>query len=284
LKLRFNVSRESHSLFPNISLCCSSRSTSEMSCWSENPFPLLKMDRTMGRFQPEVHMADFLNGVGITKIYPLGKTEVPALRGVDVTVQQREFTVFAGPSGSGKTTLLNICGLIDSVSGGKLFFNGSAVTGLPDHKLVDIRRRSIGFVFQNFNLVPVQTAYENVEFPLLLLNVRSGQRREMVEKYLKRVGLWDRRRHKPAQLSGGEQQRVAIARALVKQPKLVIADEPTANLDSQNTRAIIELMDSLNREEGITFIVASHDPIVIQAAHRVLHMRDGLIDGHGAEN
>jgi len=229
-------------------------------------------------------MADFLNGVGITKIYPLGKTEVPALRGVDVAVQQGEFTVFAGPSGSGKTTLLNICGLIDGVSAGQLFFDGGAVAGLPDRQLVNIRRRSIGFVFQNFNLVPVQTAYENVEFPLLLLNTRSGQRREMVEKYLKRVGLWDRRRHKPAQLSGGEQQRVAIARALVKQPKLVIADEPSANLDSQNTRAIIELMDSLNREEGITFIVASHDPIVIGAAHRVVRMRDGLIDGQAAEN
>ncbi|MCX6558671.1 MAG: ABC transporter ATP-binding protein [Candidatus Aminicenantes bacterium] len=204
-------------------------------------------------------MADFLNGVGITKIYPLGKTEVPALRGVDVAVQQGEFTVFAGPSGSGKTTLLNICGLIDCVSTGQLFFDGTAVTGLPDRKLVELRRRSIGFVFQNFNL-------------------------EMVEKYLKRVGLWDRRRHKPAQLSGGEQQRVAIARALVKQPKLVIADEPSANLDSQNARAIVELMDSLNREDGITFIVASHDPIVIGAAHRVLYMRDGLIDGKISEN
>jgi putative ABC transport system ATP-binding protein len=229
-------------------------------------------------------MADFLKGVNIRKIFPMGKTEVPALRGVDITVSQGEFTVFAGPSGSGKTTLLNICGLIDGVSAGELFFDGCAVTGLPDGRLVDIRRRSIGFVFQNFNLVPVQTAYENVEFPLLLLDIRAGQRRKMVEKYLNRVGLWERRQHKPAQLSGGEQQRVAIARALVKQPKLVIADEPTANLDSQNTTAIMGLMESLNREEGITFIVASHDPIVIAAAHRLVRMRDGLIDGHGVEN
>ncbi len=229
-------------------------------------------------------MTDLLHGEGIRKDYSLGRTEVAALRGVDVAVSQGEFVAFAGPSGSGKTTLLNICGLIDCVSAGEFHFEGRTVSGLSDRKLVDIRRCSIGFVFQNFNLVPVQSAFENVEFPLLLLNVQPRQRRAMVEKYLRRVGLWERRRHKPAQLSGGEQQRVAIARALVKQPKLVIADEPSANLDSHNTRSIVELLDSLNREEGITFVVASHDPIVIGAAHRVVFMRDGRIDGHGLDN
>jgi ABC-type antimicrobial peptide transport system, ATPase component len=220
----------------------------------------------------------------VKKSFRLGKTEVRALRGVDLEIAENEFTVIAGPSGSGKTTLLNLVGLIDGLSSGNLFFDGNMVGRLPERKLVDIRRRSIGFVFQNFNLVATQSAYENVEFPLLLMRVGAKKCREMVERYLKRVGLWERRRHKPAQLSGGEQQRVAIARALIKQPKLIIADEPSANLDSQNTREVMELMETLNREQGITFIVASHDPIVIKAARRVVQMRDGLIDDNVAEN
>lgn len=225
-------------------------------------------------------MAVLLQGERIARIFPLGRTEVHALQEVDITIERGEFTVFAGPSGSGKTTLLNICGLIDTVTSGVLRFEDRDVSAIPARVLADIRKQKIGFVFQNFNLVPVMSAYENVEFPLLLLNLKAARRRELVQRYLTRVGLWERRHHKPAQLSGGEQQRVAVARALVKQPQLVIADEPTANLDSRNTDEIVQLMAGLNREENTTFVLASHDPIVIQAARRVVRMRDGRVDGH----
>ena len=217
----------------------------------------------------------------VTKTFQLGRTQVPALRGIDLQIEAGEFTVLAGPSGSGKTTLLNLVGLIDTVDSGRVEFQGRDVTASSEGQLNIVRKNQIGFVFQNFNLVPVLSAYENVEYPLLLLGLPSRERRARVEKYMVRVGLWERRHHKPSQLSGGEQQRVAIARALVKQPALVIADEPTANLDSQTTREVIDLMSRMNIEEKITFLVASHDPIVIQAGRRVVHMRDGLIDGHG---
>ncbi len=225
-------------------------------------------------------MTDLLTGKNLEKTYLMGKTAVPALQGIDVEVKRGDFVVFAGPSGSGKTTLLNLCGLIDSIDSGSLYFEGEDMSTTPERKLVEIRKNKIGFIFQNFNLAPVWSAFENVEFPLLLLKYPSAKRKELVKKYLERVGIWERRHHKPSQLSGGEQQRVAIARALVKQPRLVIADEPTANLDSHNTREIIRLMNQLNREEGLSFLVASHDPLVIQAAPRVLYMRDGKADGH----
>ncbi len=224
-------------------------------------------------------MTTLLTGKELKKTYLMGKTEVHALQGVNVNVETGEFIVFAGPSGSGKTTLLNLCGLIDTIDSGSLWFEGEDMSKASEKKLVHLRKNKIGFVFQNFNLTPVWTAYENVEFPLLLINTPANKRKEMVKKYLERVGIWDRRHHKPSQLSGGEQQRVAIARSLVKQPQLVIADEPTANLDSHNTGEIIKLMTELNHEEGITFLIASHDPIVIQAAAKVLHMRDGRMDG-----
>jgi putative ABC transport system ATP-binding protein len=224
-------------------------------------------------------MATLAKTEKVTKTFQLGRTQVPALRGIDLQIEAGEFTVLAGPSGSGKTTLLNLIGLIDTVDSGRVEFQGRDVTESSEGQLNNVRKNQIGFVFQNFNLVPVLSAYENVEYPLLLLNMSSRERRARVEKYLVRVGLWDRRRHKPSQLSGGEQQRVAIARALVKQPALVIADEPTANLDSQTTREVIDLMSRMNGEEKTTFLIASHDPIVIQAGRRVMHMRDGLIDG-----
>ncbi|MDQ1352394.1 MAG: putative transport system ATP-binding protein [Acidobacteriota bacterium] len=225
-------------------------------------------------------MTDILNGKDLKKTYLMGKTEVQALRGIDVEVHRGEFVVFAGPSGSGKTTLLNLCGLIDTIDSGSLLFEGEDMSSTPERKLVEIRKNKIGFIFQNFNLAPVWSAYENVEFPLMLLKYPAAKRKELVKKYLERVGIWERRHHKPSQLSGGEQQRVAIARALVKQPRLVIADEPTANLDSHNTAEIIRLMNQLNSEEGLTFLIASHDPLVIQAAQRVMYMRDGKADGH----
>ena len=228
-------------------------------------------------------MNSLLSGKDIKKTYLMGKTTVNALQGIDVNIEPGEFVVFAGPSGSGKTTLLNLCGLIDTIDSGELLFEGINMTQASERKLGDIRKNKIGFVFQNFNLTPVWSAYENVEFPLMLLNFPSSKRKELVKKYLTRVGIWDRRNHKPSQLSGGEQQRVAIARALVKQPQLVIADEPTANLDSHNTAEIIHLMNELNKEEGITFLIASHDPLVIQSAPRVIHIRDGRLDGHNIE-
>jgi putative ABC transport system ATP-binding protein len=226
-------------------------------------------------------MTHLVKSEGAERTFMLGKTRVPALRGIDLEIGNGEFTVLAGPSGSGKTTLLNIIGLIDSLDSGRLTFAGLEVAGLNEGKLTTLRKQRIGFVFQNFNLVPVLSAYENVEFPLLLLNLPARERRARVEDYLNRVGLWERRKHKPAQLSGGEQQRVAIARALVKRPDLVIADEPTANLDSHTTGAVIDLMRRMNEAEHTTFVIASHDPIVIAAGKRVVRMRDGLLDGHG---
>ena len=225
-------------------------------------------------------MATLAKSEKLTKSFHLGKTVVQALRGIDLEIATGEFAVLAGPSGSGKTTLLNLIGLIDTLDEGRLEFGGRDVSAFSERQLNEIRKNQIGFVFQNFNLVPVLSAYENVEYPLLLLSLPARERRGRVEKYLTRVGLWERRRHKPSQLSGGEQQRVAIARALVKQPDLVIADEPTANLDSRTTDEVIGLMRQMNDEERITFIVASHDPIVIRAGKRIIRMRDGLIDGH----
>jgi putative ABC transport system ATP-binding protein len=225
------------------------------------------------------NMAVLAKSEKVTKAFHLGKTEVQALRGIDLEISSGEFAVLAGPSGSGKTTLLNLLGLIETLDSGRLEFAGRDVSAFSERQLNQIRRDQIGFVFQNFNLVPVLSAYENVEYPLLLLSLPARERRSRVEKYLERVGLWERRRHKPAQLSGGEQQRVAIARALVKQPALVIADEPTANLDSQTTSEVIGLMRQMNDEEQVTFVIASHDPIVIRAGKRVIRIRDGQIDG-----
>jgi putative ABC transport system ATP-binding protein len=214
---------------------------------------------------------------GLKKNYWLGKTRVKALRGIDLRVNEGEFLVLAGPSGSGKSTLLNIIGLIDSASSGSMIFASQEMSNTKESKRSKQRKKNIGFIFQNFNLVPVLNVYENVEFPLLLLHIPVKKRKILIEKYLRRVGLWERRRHKPSQLSGGEQQRAAIARALVKQPRLLIADEPSANLDSNNTHQVLQTMRQLNREEGITFIIASHDPIVMGAGKRVLRIRDGKL-------
>jgi putative ABC transport system ATP-binding protein len=220
-------------------------------------------------------MKPLLECVELKKNYTLGKTEVKALRGIDLQIREGDFLVLAGPSGSGKSTLLNLLGLIDSLDSGSLHFDSQDLTNIKENKRAKLRKKEIGFVFQDFNLVPVLNAFENVEFPLLLLNFPAKKRKQLIETYLRKVGLWERRKHKPSQLSGGEQQRLAIARALVKQPRLVIADEPSANLDSINTRQVIETMRHLNEEEGITFIIASHDPIVIKKGKRVIRIQDG---------
>lgn len=224
-------------------------------------------------------MKPLIECMELKKNYRLGKTEVNALRGIDLQIHEGEFLVLAGPSGSGKSTLLNLVGLIDTPDSGTLHFNNRDMSNgkVNENHLSKLRKKEIGFVFQDFNLVPVLSTYENVEYPLLLLNFPAKKRKSLIEKYLRKVGLWERRQHKPSQLSGGEQQRAAIARALVKQPRLVVADEPSANLDSFNTRQVIETMRQMNEEEGITFIIASHDPIVIEKGKRVIRIIDGKL-------
>ena len=216
--------------------------------------------------------------IDVYKNYPMGEVQVPALQGANLEITRGEFTVFAGPSGSGKTTLLNLVGLLDVPTTGRVEIEGQEVGKLSGPQLAALRARRIGFIFQSFNLIPVLTAYENVELALRLADdPPAAVRKERVTEALHNVGLGDYLNRRPTQLSGGQQQRVAIARALVKSPALVIADEPTANLDSKNGAAILELMATMNRERQITFLFSSHDPMVINHAHRVVHLQDGQI-------
>jgi len=217
-----------------------------------------------------------LRNVG--KTYRLGTVTVPALSGVSIDIRPGRFTVLCGPSGSGKTTLLNMMGGIDRPDEGEIRVDGQAVQSMADDALSDFRARRIGFVFQNFNLLPVLTAFENVEYPLVLAAVPSAQRKERVRALLDAVGLADRAGNRPGQLSGGQRQRVAIARALATEPALVLADEPTANLDSQTGAEIIALMRRLQRERGASFVFSSHDPLVLAQADDVVRIRDGRID------
>jgi putative ABC transport system ATP-binding protein len=212
----------------------------------------------------------------VSKTYDLGKVTVTALGGVSLIVEPGEFLAIAGPSGSGKTTLLNLIGCLDTPTSGEIEIDGESVGRLGSGKRADLRARKIGFIFQTFNLIPVLTAYENVEYPLLLQK-RGDNARSKVEAALAQVGLADRARHRPAELSGGQQQRVAVARALVTDPALVLADEPTANLDSKTGQEIIELMHRLNRERGTTFIFSTHDPRIMKAADRVVEITDGRL-------
>jgi putative ABC transport system ATP-binding protein len=217
----------------------------------------------------------------VTRVYQIGEVETPALRGVDLTVEQGEFTAIVGPSGSGKTTMLQLMGCLDRPSSGTVHINGHDVTRLGPNKRADLRKGTIGFVFQFFALIPGLTAYENVELPLLLTGMKKGERRQRVNELLEAVGLSDRARHRPDQMSGGEQQRVAIARALATHPVLVLADEPTANLDTVNGNQVMEIMLRLNEETGTTFVFATHDPRVIPFARRTVELRDGRIsDNH----
>ena len=214
----------------------------------------------------------------IVKSYRQGLIEVPALRGVELIIEEGEFTSLAGPSGSGKTTLLNLIGCLDRATKGTITLDQIDLASLNDIQLAGIRREKIGFIFQTYNLIPVLTAYENVELPLRLLRAHSdAEIRERVMEIFKEVGLEGLEYRKPAELSGGQQQRVAIARALVKEPKLVLADEPTANLDSDNAVAILDLMKELNEEKKATFVFSTHDPLVMKYARRLVLMRDGQI-------
>ena len=213
----------------------------------------------------------------VTRVYKIGQVETHALRGVNLTIEEGEFTAIVGPSGSGKTTMLQLMGCLDRPTGGRIQVNGRDVTQLGPNKRADLRKASIGFVFQFFALIPGLTAYENVELPLLLSGVKKAVRRARANELLEAVGLTDRARHRPDQMSGGEQQRVAIARALSTHPVLVLADEPTANLDTENGRQIMEIMQRLNQQTGTTFVFATHDPRVIPFARRVIEVRDGKV-------
>ena len=213
----------------------------------------------------------------VTRTFKIGTVETRALRGIDLAVNSGEFTALIGPSGSGKTTLLQLLGCLDLPTSGTVVINDTDVTKLSRNQRADLRKETLGFIFQFFALIPTLTSYENIEMPLLLNAQPSMQRRERVMELLNAVGLMDRAHHRPDQLSGGEQQRVAVARALSTNPKLVLADEPTANLDTENGRQVMEIMSRLNKETGVTFIFATHDPRVINYAGRVVTLQDGLI-------
>jgi putative ABC transport system ATP-binding protein len=214
---------------------------------------------------------------GVARTYRLDAVDVPALVDIDLVILPDRFTVISGPSGSGKTTLLNLIGCIDRPDRGTIMVGGKPVQTMSDDALSDFRARRLGFVFQNFNLLPVLTAFENVEYPLVLARVPRAQRAARVHKLLAAVGLEGKANHRPGQLSGGQRQRVAIARALARKPELVLADEPTANLDSKTGAEIIELMRQMQQQHHVSFVFSSHDPKVLEAADDAVHIHDGRI-------
>ena len=213
----------------------------------------------------------------VTRVYKIGAMETYALRGLTLSIEEGEFTALVGPSGSGKTTALQVMGCLDKPTSGRVLLKGEDVSKLSGNKRADLRRGSIGFVFQFFALLPGLNAYENIELPLLLAGKNGKQRKERVTELLEAVDLADRAQHRPDQMSGGEQQRVAVARALSTNPILILADEPTANLDTDNGRQVMEIMQRLNQETGTTFVCATHDPRVVAFARRVVELRDGKV-------
>jgi len=214
--------------------------------------------------------------VDVKKIYPMGKLEVNALNGVSISIKEGEFVSIMGPSGSGKSTLMHIIGCLDKPSIGDYFLNGKKVSELNDDELSSIRNKSIGFVFQTFNLIARQTCLYNVELPLVYAGMHSKERRERAIEVLTEVGLLDRVRHRPNELSGGERQRVAVARALVNEPMVILADEPTGNLDTKTGSEIMELFNALH-DKGKTVIVVTHEKEIAELTDRIVHIRDGLI-------
>ena len=214
---------------------------------------------------------------GIKKDYYQGTIRVPALRGVDLNIEHGEFAALAGPSGSGKTTLLNMIGCLDRPTAGKIILDGVDTSKLSGRDQANLRLHKIGFVFQAYNLIPVLTAYENAEFILLLQGVPGEQRRKTVSDLLELVGLSGMERRKPTELSGGQQQRVAVARVIAAKPAVVLADEPTANLDSETGKALLQVMEELNERERVTFLFSTHDPMVMKRAHRLIQLKDGLV-------
>jgi len=214
---------------------------------------------------------------GLVKDYPVGRGYFRALSDINLTIGEGEFAGLVGPSGSGKTTLLNIVGSLDVPTKGEVRVLGHSVGQLNARQSAQLRNHSLGFIFQTYNLLPVYNVFENVELPLLLLKMEKDKRCELVDQALEWVGLQDKRKSRPAQLSGGECQRVSIARAMVKQPKIVLADEPTANLDAENSYNILQMMEKLNNELNTTFIFATHDEKVIQYLHRKISLFDGKV-------
>ncbi|MEO0156406.1 MAG: ABC transporter ATP-binding protein [candidate division WOR-3 bacterium] len=215
--------------------------------------------------------------INLYKDYKVGKIQFAALRGINLEIRKGEFTAIAGPSGSGKTTLLNIIGCLDVPTRGDVIINGISISGLNVKQKANLRKEKIGFVFQTFNLIPVLSAYENVEIPLIILNIPEHERKQKVVSILKDVGLEDYIHRRPNEMSGGQQQRVAIARALVKNPDMVLADEPTANLDSNTAKEILSLMKELNKKFNTTFIFSTHDKLVMEFAERIVNLRDGKV-------
>jgi putative ABC transport system ATP-binding protein len=226
---------------------------------------------------PEPRRAALVELRGIVKTYRLGEVVVEALRGIDLAVYEGEFAAIWGPSGSGKSTLLNLIGLIDSPTSGSITWGGRSVVGLNDRETTRLRNRNIGFIFQSFNLVPVMSALENVMLPLQVRRVSGRKARSKARDLLGNVGLADKAGSRPDKLSGGQRQRVAIARALVTEPRLIVADEPTANLDSENSRRILDLMRDLNRKMGATFLFSTHDLRVLDQIDRRIDIRDGKL-------
>jgi putative ABC transport system ATP-binding protein len=213
----------------------------------------------------------------VKKTYRQGEVEVVALNGVDLSIEKGGFLALAGPSGSGKTTMLNIIGGLDRADSGKVLVDGNALEEMNQSELADLRLHKVGFVFQAYNLIPVLSALENVEFVMLLQGVPTKERRERARAILDEVGLEDKYDRRPAELSGGQQQRVAVARAIVSDPSIVLADEPTANLDSKNGRGLLEMMREMNETKKVTFVFSTHDHMVMDYARRLVHIRDGQV-------
>ena len=222
-------------------------------------------------------MNNIIETKNLYKDYILKKIIVNALNGVDFSIQEGEFTAIVGPSGSGKSTLLHLIGCLDNPTKGSIFIENKNVEGLNKNELATLRREKLGFIFQAYNLIPVLTAYENVSFPLSLLGYKADEIKEKTFTALKSVGLEGLEKRRPMEMSGGQQQRVAIARALIKNPKLILADEPTANIDSKTGSEVLDLMLKLNKEKGATFLFSTHDPMVMKYAKRVVHLHDGKI-------
>ena len=222
-------------------------------------------------------MGEILRAADLWKIYPMGDTEVSALRGVSLEISQGEILAITGPSGSGKTTLLNCLSSLDTVSRGEIYFEERDISNISDNERTKLRGERMGFIFQQYQLIPVLNAVENVELPLLLLNFPADEARKKALESLSMLGLSNRSNHKPSELSGGQQQRVAIARAIVHNPKILFADEPTGNLDSDTSDSVIQALEELNRIHGITIVIVTHDTSVSQRCNRILEINDGIL-------
>jgi putative ABC transport system ATP-binding protein len=227
---------------------------------------------------------DVISAHDLWKIYCLGKIEYPALRGLSLTVKRGEFVALLGPSGSGKSTLLNLFGALDRPTRGQVLIDGVDISKLSDDRLAALRNEKLGFVFQTFNLLPYMSAEDNVEVPLIACNVGKNERKKIAQDLLKMVGLEGKEKNRPSELSGGQQQRVAVARALTNNPKIILADEPTGNLDSKSAEEIINILKNLNSEKGVSIVMVTHNPQLTMFCHRVLYLKDGQLEKEVVQN